>query len=428
MEAIHSKKFSLKQIFKDHWSSFVKTHKTLVTWYIAYNVWKILNCREPDGLGYMTFACPVHPEQICHIPKSCKSRFCSVCAKVQIDKWVSDMNRLFPNCPYYHITFTVPSEFRTLLFEKKDLLDAVFSATTETLISFCKEQGFLPAITAVMHTFGSDLKRHIHIHCIISAGGLKLNQKQKRYTRYIKRKKGNGKIKKIKVVVDNPKWVSHSFFPYKMLHKRYQALLIEHLKKRITKNINSDNPDEDLLIFSNPDVLKAFFDDLKNEYSKGFYVNVSEERKDLKATVGYIGRYARRPPISEVRIKDYTGDYITFEYKDYYANGAKTLYTLKSFDFIEKLIRHIPPHYFNVIRHYGIIASRVKSKYKKLTNNLLGILKGIKKSQNWQQRQKQYRGEDPLICKTCNRPMSFVKSCTPIKSSHVKASFQRTFG
>jgi hypothetical protein len=326
----------------------------------------------------MTFACPVHPEQICHIPKSCKSRFCSVCAKVQIDKWVSDMNRLFPNCPYYHITFTVPSEFRTLLFEKKDLLDAVFSATTETLISFCKEQGFLPAITAVMHTFGSDLKRHIHIHCIISAGGLKLNQKQKRYTRYIKRKKGNGKIKKIKVVVDNPKWVSHSFFPYKMLHKRYQALLIEHLKKRITKNINSDNPDEDLLIFSNPDVLKTFFDDLKNEYSKGFYVNVSEERKDLKATVGYIGRYARRPPISEVRIKDYTGDYITFEYKDYYANGAKTLYTLKSFDFIEKLIRHIPPHYFNVIRHYGIIASRVKSKYKKLTNNLLGILKGIK--------------------------------------------------
>ena len=69
----------------------------------------------------------------------------------------------------------------------------------------------------------------------ISAGGLKLNQKQKRYTRYIKRKKRNGKIKKIKVVVDNPKWISHSFFPYKMLHKRYQALLIEHLKKRIKK-------------------------------------------------------------------------------------------------------------------------------------------------------------------------------------------------
>jgi len=215
-----------------------------------------------------------------------------------------------------------------------------------------------------------------------------------------------------------------------MLHKRYQALLIEHLKKHIKKNINSDNPDEDLLIFSDSNVLKAFFDDLKSEYNNGFYVNVSEERKDLKATVGYIGRYARRPPLSEVRIKDYTIDYVTFEYKDYYADGAKTLYTLKTFDFIEKLIRHIPPHYFNVIRHYGIIASRVKSKYKKLTNNLLGILKGISRSQNWQERQKQYRGEDPLICKICKRAMTFVSSYTPIKLSIVKASFKikRTFG
>jgi len=90
----------------------------------------------------------------------------------------------------------MPFRQKIVFFEKKDLLDAVFSASTETLISFCKEQGFLPAITAVIHTFGSDLKRHIHIHCIISAGGLKLNQKQKRYTRYVKRKKRNGKIKK----------------------------------------------------------------------------------------------------------------------------------------------------------------------------------------------------------------------------------------
>jgi hypothetical protein len=73
------------------------------------------------------------------------------------------MNQLFPNCSYFHITFTVPSQFRTLLFEKRTLLDAVFAACTETLISFCKERGFLPAITAVLHTFGSDLKRHVHI-------------------------------------------------------------------------------------------------------------------------------------------------------------------------------------------------------------------------------------------------------------------------
>ena len=50
--------------------------------------------------------------------------------------------------------------------------NTVFSSAAETLISFCKERGFFPAITAVLHTFGSDLKRHIHIHFIVSAGGL----------------------------------------------------------------------------------------------------------------------------------------------------------------------------------------------------------------------------------------------------------------
>ena len=85
-------------------------------------------------------------------------------------------------------TFTVLAQFRTLLFEKRSLLNAVFSANTKTLISFCKERGFLPAITAVLHTFGSDLKRHVHIHVIINAGGLKLSGKQERHTRFIKRK------------------------------------------------------------------------------------------------------------------------------------------------------------------------------------------------------------------------------------------------
>jgi hypothetical protein len=114
-------------------------------------------------------------------------------------------------------------------------------------------------------------------------------------------------------------------FPYKMLHKRYQALLIEHLKNKIEDNIKSSDPDQDLLVFSDSAVVKAFFDDLKQEYKKGFFVHVTEERQDLQLTAGYIGRYARRPPLSEVRIKDYTGEYVTFEFKDYRNNGSKVL-------------------------------------------------------------------------------------------------------
>ena len=294
---------------------------------MAYNVWKIMNCREPEGLGYATYACPVHTEEVCHVPRTCKSRFCSVCAKVQADKWVEGMDELFPNCSYFHVTFTVPSQFRILLFEKRSLLNAVFSSCTETLLSFCKEQGFLPAITAVLHTFGSDLKRHVHIHCIISAGGLKLTGKQERYTRF-KNRKGKdpkAKMKLFSVQTENPEWVSWNKFPYKMLQKRYQALLIKHLKEQIQHNIQSDAPVPELKLFSEPSAMKGFFDDLKNEYQKGFYVHISKERQELKQTVRYVGRYARRPPISEVRIKKNEGEFIQFEYKDYRNNASPVL-------------------------------------------------------------------------------------------------------
>ena len=134
MEILQHNSIILKNIFQENWEHFLAIYSSLVSTYMAYNVWKIMNYREPDGLGYVSYACPVHTSEICHIPRTCKSRFCSVCAKVQVDKWVSGMNELFPNSSYFHVTFTVPSQFRTLLFEKRSLLNTVFSSCTETLL------------------------------------------------------------------------------------------------------------------------------------------------------------------------------------------------------------------------------------------------------------------------------------------------------
>ena len=429
METIQKGIFSLKQIFKENWKNFLALHDTAIMWYMAYNVWKVMNCREPDGLGFATFACPDHPGEIQTVPRSCKSRFCSVCAKIQSDKWVTDINQSFPNCPYLHVTFTVPSQFRTLLFEKRELLNAVFTACTETLVSFCKEQGFLPAITAVLHTFGSDLKRHVHIHVIISAGGLKLTGKAERYSRYIARKKKDprAKMKKVSVLTENPEWISWTKFPYQMLQKRYQAILIKHLKALIQKNISSDNPDKDLQMFSSPILCKAFFDDLKEEYKNGFYVHISDERTELRQTAAYIGRYARRPPISELRIKDYTGDSITYEFKDYRNNASKVRHTLETTRFIKRLVRHIPPHYFNVIRHYGLSACRVRSIYTKITDKLLGKLPAVKAVHNWRERQTIFRGEDPLCCRICQKTMIPVANYLPNPLSAIKSRLQFYF-
>lgn len=380
-----------------------------------------MNCREPDGLGYLHFSCPNHPNQVCNIPCSCKSRFCSVCGKIQSDKYAEKVNQLFPNAPYYHITFSVPSQFRVLLFQKRYLLNAVFKACAETLLSFCKEQGFLPAITCVMHTFGSDLKQHIHIHMIVTAGGLKLNTKQKRYTRY-----KNKKNKRVKTYVmkNKSEWMNYDYFPYQMLHKRFQSLLINHLKTSIIKNIPEDS---ELKPFEDNKVMKFHFDELKEQYKKGFYVHVSEKRFDLKPTMQYIARYAMRTPISECRILYYDKETIKFEYKDYYNEGRTSVYTLPAMLFIKKLIQHIPPHYFNIVRHYGIIASRVKSCYKPLTDSLLGCLRYIKKVPFWMERQTKYLKFNPLVCKLCGTAMKFVYKQLPTFLFHIKTRFMIKF-
>jgi hypothetical protein len=267
MEIIKTKTHTLKQIFKDNFQLFIQKYPHLVTWRSAFNIWKIMNCREPDGLGYATFVCPKHPSQLRIIPHSCKSRFCSVCAKTQNDKYFTKINDLFPNSSYFHITFTIPSQFRNILFEKKCLLSTIFKASADTLLSFSAENGFIPAITCVSHTFGSDLKRHVHIHAIMSAGGLALTGKQIRYTRFKIKKKKNGQInkKKITVIKNQPKWISCEFIPYKMIQKRFQALLIEYLKRAVLSNIDSD---PDLKPFSDEKTLYHFFDSLKKEYDK----------------------------------------------------------------------------------------------------------------------------------------------------------------
>ncbi|MBF0341373.1 MAG: transposase [Magnetococcales bacterium] len=162
----------------------------------------------------------------------------------------------------------------------------------------------------------------------------------------------------------------------------------------------------------------------KKVYKKGFFVHASGERQNLTCTVKYLGRYARRPPLSELRIKDYTGEMITFEFKDYRNHETPVLYTLRTVEFIRKLVRHIPPHYFNVIRHYGLLASRMKAAYRKLTDQLLPPSAEVKSAVDWRERQTAYRGKDPLLCGICGKMLAFVSAHLPNPLSLIKARFQ----
>ena len=79
----------------------------------------MINCRNPRKLGFSKYQCPKDPEQYIIIPHTCKCSICQTCAKIRNDKWGEDIKNHFPKGKYYHLTFTIPKEFR-YFFSKED--------------------------------------------------------------------------------------------------------------------------------------------------------------------------------------------------------------------------------------------------------------------------------------------------------------------
>ena len=134
-----------------------------------------------------------------------------------------------------------------------------------------------------------------------------------------------------------------------MLRKRWKAILLNYLKPYLNSNL------KELL------------------YSINWYVHVNLKVLDLSSMRRYIGRYAKKPAIAETRITNYDGKTITFFYKER-TNPNPTYCKLTVEEFILKLIQHITPPQFRVIRYYGLLANASKRKYKEI---LIKALKQI---------------------------------------------------
>lgn len=178
----------------------------------------------------------------------------------------------------------------------------------------------------------------------------------------------------------NYSWKPIHFLPYqKMLKTRFKNTLLKYLKPYL------DNELKELL------------------YSLNWYLYINMEVLDVKFTAQYIGRYAKKPALAETRITDYDEGFVTFSYKE---RSKPTLYCkLPVEEFILKLIQHILPPQFRVIRYYGLLANRVSKRFKKIISRLLRYIQNIPIFPNWRQRQLKLTGIDPLLCPVCGKEM-----------------------
>lgn len=359
----------------DNWKRFYEANRKNIRSSIVENVIKVIYCRT-EKLGFKLYQC-----LSCNTDKkvffSCKSRFCSSCGKKATDQWIKDRFNDLPNTKWQHITFTVPDLLWDLFWFNRKLLNCISTLAAHIIMKLAANKSSVPAIFAVLHTFGRDLKRNVHIHLSVTCIG---------------------------IIVKTGKYVKLYFQAYKV--KKMWRYEIINLFRKLYKTGNMKPP-------KNMGYIKtiADFNNFLNPlYNKDWYVNLQPPCDNPKKNVDYLARYLKRPPIGETRIKAYDGNNVTYEYLDHYDDTNK-LETITVLEFIKRVITHIPDKYFRTIRYYGCLASKNKAKLLPLLYNAIGqIVKTLKKKKiRWRELISKTFNIDPLLCLKCNQEMVFAR-------------------
>ena len=357
-------KSKMKIILKDHWDGFVKIYNKKIRPNVKVEVDKVLKCKDIKH-GYIELKCD-NCNETKKIAFTCKSRFCTSCGKIYVDNWIDSMLSKLINTRHRHIVFTIPEELREYFGKDREKLKILPKCAAKAVTSWMRElnkkEEFIPGIVTVIHTFGRDLKWNPHVHMMVTEGGTG-NCTEWRHIRYIS---------------------------YEALRKRWQKLLLDELSYLVGKEREA----------------KILKNKLYNKNDKGFYVHAKTEIKSAKIAAKYIGRYVGRPAIAESRILKYDGKNVTYKYTRHEDNKV-VIETVNVYEFIKKVIIHIPEKNFKMIRYFGIYARRSKKKnnfIKMLDEKIIKIRKSVAK---WEYRILASFGVDPCKCQKCNTTMRF---------------------
>ena len=265
---------------------------------------------------------------------SCRNRHCPKCQASAAHDWLEARRRDLLPVPYYHVVFTLPAAIARIAFQnKREVYDALFKATAETLMTIGADPKHLGAklgATLVLHTWGSAMTHHPHIHGVVAGGG---------------------------VSPDGSRWIDcrkKFFLPVRVLSRLFRRLMCERLEGLFTASKLSFFGD--LARLSDR---QAFMTLLAGQRRRDWVVYAKRPFAGPDQVLGYLSRYTHRIAISNSRITSYDGKSVTFRVKDYRRNAAARYgaMTLASLEFARRFLSHVLPDGFHRIRHVGFLAN-----------------------------------------------------------------------
>lgn len=327
---------NLRAILDAYLADYLATHA--LSSYQRHVVSQIRSC-QTKALGGHVYRCSE-----CGYKKyeydSCRNRHCPRCQVYQKVKWVAARLRELLPIPYYHTVFTMPHSLNVLALYNKELIyNIFFKATSGALKAFAQDPRFLgakPGFIGILHTWGQALNQHIHLHYIITAGGL--SSDRRRWVNLPYRKK--------------------FLFPAKAVSKRVRRDFANLLWKAYRQG-KLVFPDE-MAYLTEPSCFDRF---LKKVAWENWLCYMKEPFGSPEIVVKYLGRYTHRVAISDNRINSISDGRISFDYKKYH-NGKvyPRKMTLDAQEFIRRFLLHVIPAGFKRIRHYGFLAAGERTK------------------------------------------------------------------
>ncbi len=368
----------IKQLFQRDrlwWRYYQKHHDTLRP-AIVDNVIAMLSC----GLsirGYALFCCSqpgcTHTKKVAF---SCKSRFCPTCGKKATDQWIATQQAVLPQTAWQHITFTMPRELWALFKEDYALLGQLSALAAGTVQQVAHDKGVLAGIFTALHTFGRDLKYNVHIHLSVTLGGLS---------------------------ADHSAWKT-LYFPKRLIMPQWRYQVITLLRQAYQQGALNLPP----ALQAQCPTLTDFNRWLDTHYQKAWMVHFTKPTKNPRHNVNYLGRYLKRPPLAQSRLKHYDGQTVGFEYLNH-TTGRHQMRTEQAEAFIARFVQHIPDKGFRMIRYYGFLAHRVRSALLPTVYALLDQPTPQPITIRWPALLKQSFGLDPLQCILCQSPLRLAQ-------------------
>lgn len=335
-------RYKIQQAFSYGWNSFASSHTLSDIQGKAAHA--IMKCKS-GALGYSASQC-----QDCgHVEihnNSCRNRNCPHCQAVLKEVWVDKRRAEVIDSPYFHVVFTLPHELNALIYcNQKLLYGLLHKCCAETLLELSADQEYLgatPGIIQVLHTWNQELDYHVHMHCIISGGGITK-------ARQIRKSKNN------------------FFIPVEVLRDKfkgkYLAILNEyHQRGRLTFSSSCK-------ALRNSYNWKKFKNCL---YDKAWCPYIKETFNGFGNAIEYLGRYTHKIAISNSRILSVTETDTIFWARGNKSGEPKRVITLKNEEFIRRFLMHVLPSGFQKIRYYGFLNNRMKAQNLKLIFKLQG--------------------------------------------------------